>query len=333
REDEVAFRRGTRYVARLRRHLDGRQEGLPIDGESTYLITGGLGALGFKVARWMVKQGARHLVLTGRRDPSQQARQGLNELEESGVRILFIKSDISKHVDVIHLLESIKKNMPPLRGLIHAAGIMDEGRLVAQNSERFERVMAPKIDGAWNLHCLTRELPLNFFVCFSSVASLLGSPGQGPYAAANAFMDVLIYYRRALSLPGLAINWGPWAGEGMSDRIGDRTQSAMEAIGLSKITPDDGTQVLGELLGQHDTPQVGVFSVHWDKFVSQFPTGEAPLFFQQCANLVSQDTDGSAPQPKLLRQFSGTSDKNHQSELVSYLQQLVAHALGADPSL
>src|SRR5262249_38808199 len=134
REDEVAFRRGTRYVARLRRHLDGRQEDLPIDGESTYLITGGLGALGLRVAQWMVNQGARHLVLTGRRDPSQQARQRLKELEESGVRILFIKSDISKHIDVIHLLESIKKNMPPLRGLIHAAGIMDEGRLVAQNS-------------------------------------------------------------------------------------------------------------------------------------------------------------------------------------------------------
>lgn len=337
REDEIAFRQGTHYVARLvRRSYIPHTESLQFDSHSSYLVTGGLGALGLRVAHWMVQQGARHLVLTGRRDPSQQAREVLSQLEQSGARVLVVKSDISKQHDVAQLLERIKTSMPPLRGVIHAAGVMDEGRLVEQNCERFTSVMAPKVDGAWNLHCLTRDLPLNFFVCFSSVASLLGSSGQGNYAAANAFMDALVHYRRALSLPGLSINWGPWAGEGMIARMGSRAQSSMEAIGLGKIAPDLGLKLLGELLGQHDAAQIGVFSVNWDRFIGQFPAGEAPSLFQQFANRVRQHGEAgysSAPQPKLLRQLDRATEIHHQPQLVTYVQQLVANALGLPPSL
>jgi acyl transferase domain-containing protein len=335
-EDEIAFRQGRRYVARLvRRSHRPHTESLQFDSHSSYLITGGLGALGLRVAHWMVQQGARHLVLIGRRDPSQQAQEVLSQLEQSGARVLVVKADISKEHDAAQLLERIKTSMPHLRGIIHAAGVIDDGVLLRQNWERFTRVMAPKMVGAWNLHRLTRDLPLNFFVCFSSVASLLGSPGQGNYVAANAFMDALAHYRRALSLPGLSINWGPWAGEGMAARMESRAQGGMEARGLDKIAPDLGLQLLGELLGQHNAPQIGVFSVNWDRFIGQFPAGEAPSLFQQFTDRVRQHGEAgypSAPQPTLLRQLDRATE-THQSQLVTYVQQLVANALGLPPSL
>src|SRR6266571_316995 len=101
--------------------------------------------------------------------------------------------------------------MPPLRGIIHAAGVLDDGVLLEQTPERFERVLAPKVRGSWNLHLLTQEMPLDFFVLFSSAASLLGSPGQGNYAAANAFLDALAHHRRMEGRPGVSINWAGWA--------------------------------------------------------------------------------------------------------------------------
>jgi NADP-dependent 3-hydroxy acid dehydrogenase YdfG/acyl carrier protein len=334
-EDEIALRQGARHVARLvRRQRAPRAGSLQFDGNSSYLITGGLGALGLRVAQWMVQQGSRHLVLSGRRDPSQQAREVLGHLERSGARVLVVKSDVANQHDVSQLLQSIKTSMPPLKGVIHAAGVMDEGRLVEQNWERFVRVMAPKVDGAWNLHCLTRGLPLDFFVCFSSVASLLGSPGQANYAAANAFMDALAHHRRALSLPGMGINWGPWAGEGMTARMGSRTQSGMEAIGLGKISHDLGLQLLAQLLGQNGVAQIGAFSVNWDRFIGNFQAGEAPSLFRQFANQVRQPREAeylSPYEPKLLSKLARATETDRQLQLVAYVQQLVANALQLPP--
>src|SRR5262249_29639456 len=121
REDEIAFRRGKRYVARLDRYVHSRHDGsFTLNDHSAYLLTGGLGALGLRVAQWMTTQGARHLVVTGRREPSQEVQTALNRLEESGVSVLFVKSDISKYHDVVQLFETVKAEMPPLRGVIHA---------------------------------------------------------------------------------------------------------------------------------------------------------------------------------------------------------------------
>ncbi len=159
----------------------------------------------------MVAQGAKNLVLTGRRGIAGTAQKTINQLEQAGAKVLVVTADVSNSEDVAQVLEGIKTNYPPLRGIFHAAGVLDDGVLMQQNWSRFAKVLAPKVQGAWNLHALTQDLPLDFFVCFSSVASLLGSPSQGNYAAANAFMDALVHYRRNLGLPGLSINWGPWA--------------------------------------------------------------------------------------------------------------------------
>ncbi|NER24034.1 MAG: SDR family NAD(P)-dependent oxidoreductase, partial [Symploca sp. SIO1C2] len=187
--------------------------------EGSYLITGGLGALGLRVAQWMVDIGAGHLVLMGRSAPSEAAQQVINQLERAGAQVVVVSGDVSKKQDVVRILAEIDSSYPPLRGVIHGAGVLDDGVLQQMSWERFTRVMAPKVEGAWHLHTLTEHLEIDFFVCFSSMASLLGSPGQGNYAAANGFMDALAHHRRAKGLAGLSINWGPWAEAGMAERL------------------------------------------------------------------------------------------------------------------
>ncbi|NJQ96784.1 MAG: SDR family NAD(P)-dependent oxidoreductase [Hydrococcus sp. CSU_1_8] len=206
--------------------------------DGSYLITGGLGALGLQIGRWLVQQGAKHLILTGRNQPSQEARETIDQLEKIGTRVNVVQADVSNFDDVKRIIAS-SPHLPvspspclPLRGIIHAAGVLDDGVLLKQNWERFDRVLAPKVRGAWNLHLATQNLPLDFFVCFSSIASLLGSPGQGNYAAANAFMDALAHYRRGLGLPGLTINWGVWADVGMAAQLSEHDRARLEEQGI-----------------------------------------------------------------------------------------------------
>jgi acyl carrier protein len=150
--------------------------------------------------------------------------------------------------------------MPPLRGVVHAAGVLDDAVLEHQDWSRFGRVLGPKVLGGWILHELTRTLPLEFFVLFSSGASLIGSPGQGNHAAANAFLDALAHHRRGLGLPALSINWGAWADVGAA---ADRDLSVwMTRHGMDAIAPNDGLDALGHLMGR-TVAQAGVLNVNW----------------------------------------------------------------------
>nr|VFK20020.1 MAG: 8-amino-7-oxononanoate synthase [Candidatus Kentron sp. LFY] len=276
-EEQIAFRGNARYVARLVRHgevqaapADAMGASAPIHADGAYLITGGLGALGLEVARWMVGKGARHLVLTGRREPSNEAREVLRELEGIGARILVISADVSDYGQIVHLFEAIDQQMPPLRGIIHAAGILDDGMLLQQDMARFHQVMTPKVVGAWHLHTLTQYRPLDFFVCFSSMVSLLGSPGQGNYAAANAFLDALVHHRRALGLPGLSINWGAWAKVGLAANMDSRQRDRLVAMGMDSIDLEEGISRLAQLMGEAKSIQIGVCLVNWSRFLKQY---------------------------------------------------------------
>ena len=186
--------------------------------DATYLITGGHGGLGLAVARWLVEKGARHLVLLSRSGASSAGEEVAADLAAKGATVTTIQADVSNESDLARALSEIRNTMPPLRGVIHAAGVLDDHLLLNLDAESFRRVLAPKVLGAWNLHTLTADLPLDFFVVFSSVASVLGSPGQANYAAANAFLDGLAHDRRSQGLPCLSINWGPWAEVGMAAR-------------------------------------------------------------------------------------------------------------------
>ncbi|MBE9214580.1 type I polyketide synthase [Plectonema cf. radiosum LEGE 06105] len=334
-ENEIALRQGIRKVARLvrRNYQTNAQQQFKFNSESSYLITGGLGALGLVVARWMIDKGARNLVLTTRRGITNDTQQEILQLEQAGAKVLVVKADVSQVEDVSGILTKIKTSHPPLRGIIHAAGVLDDGLLLQQTWQRFERVMAAKVRGTWNLHHLTQDIPLDFFVCFSSVASLLGSPTQGNYAAANAFMDTLVNYRRNQGKPGLSINWGAWGEVGMAAKLDIRHQQRITASGFSTIAPQQALQILGDLLTQNAT-QVGVTPVNWTKFLQQFSPGKQPPlvnnFLSQTQAKVKQES--STQHLELLHQLQETIVSERENLLIARIQDEVVKVLQFDSS-
>jgi malonyl CoA-acyl carrier protein transacylase len=321
KEDQIAWRQGIRYVPRLSKVRLGLQREIKILQDCSYLITGGLGALGLKVAHWLVAQGAKHLILTSRRGASEEIQATVNQLEQAGVQVLVIKADVSRPEEVERILETIKNSMPALRGIIHAAGVLDDGVLLQQTWARFRQVMAPKVAGTWNLHLLTQEIPLDFFVCFSSMASLLGSPAQGNYVVANTFMDALAHHRRALGLPSLSINWGPWAEVGMATKLGKHAQRRLTAQGLGSISLDDGLQILSELLGQK-IAQIGVLPINWSLFLPQFSQGIQSPFLEAFTSQPSV-----AQKHGLLKQLEASPVTEHRTILFNHVRAEIAQVL------
>jgi acyl transferase domain-containing protein/acyl carrier protein len=315
RESQVAYRNGVRFVARLRRYDgDGTFASSPIHEVGTYLITGGLGALGLQVAHCLVDHGARQLVLAGRNPPADNAP--LEALRARGATVQVVQTDVTRPADVARLLASCQT---PLRGIVHAAGNADDDFLVNQTAGRFARAMAPKVRGAWELHIQTRDLPLDFFVCFSSAASLLGSPGVGNYAAANAFLDGLAHHRRARGLTGLSINWGPWANAGM----GARLHSRLQARGERTIDPALTLQLFLWALGQ-PAAQIGVMNIDWTKYVATYP---APEFLSMLSH-PAQSSAAIGRATELLKRLRVAPVDRRTGLLEEFVQGQVAVVLG-----
>lgn len=267
------------------------------DAESTYLITGGLGALGLLIATRMVEGGARHLALIGRQRPSAESEQRLEDLRRTGATIVAIQGDVSRAEDVRAVLSRIEREMPPLRGVVHAAGVLDDGVLVQQSRSRFDTVMDPKVSGAWNLHTLTAGLPLDFMIYFSSVASLLGTPGQGNYAAANAFLDGLAMLRRRQGLPALSIQWGPWSTVGLAAQ-GDRVDR-LTAQGIASLEPERGLAAFDRVIGA-DRSTIAVMPFDAVAWMSAHPSDAA--FVALLAGAAPRSMSGPASASTSLRE-------------------------------
>ncbi|MFS0518813.1 SDR family NAD(P)-dependent oxidoreductase [Nostoc sp. UIC 10607] len=296
---------------------------LAFSGDRTYLITGALGGLGLLVARWMVEKGARHLVLVGRSGANDSVRSQLRELEQSGANVRVVQADVTDAEQVAQVLADIESSQPPLRGVIHAVGVLDDGVLLQQNWERFQRVMAPKVQGAWNLHALTQNQPLDFFVLFSSTVSLLGNSGQANHAAANAFLDALASARRARGLAGLSINWGAWADLGAAAKRQVVEKFKMKGIG--SIAPQQGLEVL-ELLFSQPFVQVGVAPINWAQFMKQ----SLPLsFFADFAEISQQPAIAPV---KFIQQLQAAQQGDRQELLIAHVRSQVNIVLGLNPS-
>ena len=325
-EDQIAYRGGERYVARLVRSGRPSENSLSLQANASYLITGGLGGLGLAVARWMVSEGARNLVLAGRSAPSKEAREILRELEEKDAKILVESTDISHPSQVAALFERLDGETAPLKGIIHAAGVLDDGVLREQNLARFDRLLAPKVTGGWLLHTLTQNRPLDFFVCFSSVASLIGPPGQSNHASANAFLDALAYYRHGLGLPALSINWGAWAGIGEVARLDTHLQEHLTAMGIGAIEPEWGVSVLGALMGKPENIQVAVAPTDWVRFLQQFP--EVPGLFSELDSAFPK----VRPARSFLEEINALPAEERQEYLFAHVRSEFNRMLGFDPS-
>jgi myxalamid-type polyketide synthase MxaB len=298
--------------------------------DATYLITGGLGGLGLASARRLVEQGARHLVLVSRSAPNEETQRSLDEIEAQGVHLHIARMDVSQRVQVEDILQHIRTSMPPLKGIIHAAGLLDDGILMEQTWSRFTTVMASKVDGAWNLHTLTLGLPLDFFVLFSAGAALLGSPGQGNYAAANAFLDGLAHYRQTCGLPALSINWGAWAEVGMAAKLGNQNQRRWTAQGMSLIKPAEGLRAMERLLERQST-QMAVLPVNWQKFQGQ-KSGEVRPLLRLLVKRDTQETKAGATtkQISFVDQLKATPPEEQFKLLFEYVTREVNKVLGLD---
>jgi NAD(P)-dependent dehydrogenase (short-subunit alcohol dehydrogenase family)/aryl carrier-like protein len=253
--------------------------------DGRYLVTGGLGGLGLVFARALADAGARHLTLVGRRQPSEAATATIEAIRARGVSVEVASADVADGDSMAALLRAAP-GRPAVRGILHAAGVLDDAPLAELDPARFEPVMAPKVRGTWHLHELSQRATVDFFVTFSSGAALLGSPGQGNYAAANAFMDGLASRRRSAGLHALSIAWGSWAGAGMAAGVGSSHRRRWAATGLSMIEPEDGVQMLWTLLNANRHAHAAALPL--DRGL--LPAGLGPFF-----SLLRSDRNLDAP--------------------------------------
>ena len=323
KEDRVALRDDLLYTPRLAKFAQKSTQKLTIAPNSSYLITGGLGALGLQIAQWLAEKSAKHLILVGRSKPSKEAQTIIDRLKEKGVQITIAQADVTNTQQIAKVIEECNTS---LKGIIHAAGILNDGFLQNQTWQKFSKVISPKVLGAWNLHQLSVDLPLDFFVLFSSVASLVGSPGQSNYAAANAGLDAIARYRQAQGLPALSINWGPWANTGMAVDKGVNRQ------GINLIEPRSGLAILEQLLAsdtQTIPAQVGVLSVDWNQIAQQFSYLRNANYF---ANLITEKKETkskqtSKPKKDVFAELLAISSEKREEYLCSYLREIITQIL------
>ena len=323
-EDEMRFRGGVRAVPRLVRPQPAAPPApVAFRDDASYLITGGLGGLGLLTARWVVERGARAIVLAGRRDADAGARQACAELEAVGARIVVRQTDIARAADAETLLDAIGRSLPPLRGIVHAAGVLDDGTVRRLDWPRFARVLQPKLAGAWHLHRLTAAMELDFFVLYSSFTAVLGTPGQGNHAAANAFLDALAWHRRGLGLPALSIGWGAWSAVGAA---AERDVGARLRKGIGMLAPEQGLRLL-ERVWRSSQPQVGVVPIGWQHLEPH--ELRRPLLRDFAATApVAPSPAAVSPAADVLERWRAAPPERRKSVLVEHILAETAAVLG-----
>ena len=285
-ERMVVIRSSARFVPRIQPlELVPASFSLTHNGDDeVYLITGGLGDLGLETAAWLKKHGAKKIVLCGRRaskkEIPQHAQQRVTQLNDATTQIITRQCDVSQHAQVQALIDEIA-TFGTLRGIFHEAAVLQDRLLHQQSFEDYDQVLAPKVQGTWNLHHATLDLTLDFFVCFSSIASFFGNPGNANYAAANAFLDQFAHYRNNLGKTTTSINWAPWDNLGLTKSVG-HSSTHWNTLGIPPLNDEKGFQLMEMLLAQKDANhpvQAAILPVRWVEFLQHWPghTDTGPL--------------------------------------------------------
>jgi phthiocerol/phenolphthiocerol synthesis type-I polyketide synthase C len=263
---------------------------LELSPQATFLITGGLSGFGLRTAEWLADRGARHLVLLGRRGPTgTHAQTALARLERRGVQVLAKACDVTDRSALAGLLDEAARELPPLRGIVHAAMVIDDGLIRDMTAEQIRGVLAPKVLGAEHLHELTRHLPLDFFVLYSSATTLFGNPGQGSYVAANSALEALARVRRAAGLPATCVRWGAIDDVGFlarNEKVKDALQSRMGGAALQSAAALDAL----EAMLAADRSDLGVLDLEWGALRRSLPSALSQKFVE----LARSGGDGEA---------------------------------------
>jgi len=299
-------------------------------------VTGGLSGLGLLVARWLGESGAGRVILIGRRGVTPESAPVIKALRAGGTDVVAEAVDVSDENALGDLLSRIRGDGPPLRGVLHLAGVLDNASLRQQDEDRFAQAFAPKVRGAWLLDRLTRGDPIDLFVMFSSIAAVLGAAGQANHAAANAILDFLAHERRERGLHGLSINWGAWAGVGAA--AGQEVRDRLAAQGLGVISPARGIRALESLL-RGESVQVAVLPVEWRRFTDGARQRGLSVFLSEIARVSagSAQTAGTSEQvhvhrPKFREEFAAAPASRRRQLVAAFVRDFALRTLRMDPT-
>jgi acyl carrier protein len=305
---------------------------LSLAPDGTYLIAGGLGGLGVLLAELFVARGARHLVLLGRSAPKPWARAKLDALTALGAEVHVVSCDVTDRAQLGGVIANVQRSKAPLRGVIDAVGVLDDGILMQQTGDSLRRVFRPKVLGSLQLHELTREIPLDFFHLYSSITAVIGTAGQINHAGANTFLDALAHARRAQGLPALSINWGAWSEVGAAAEKNVDAALAENGTGLSHITPEEGIG-FAERLFCADAPQVAVIPlVDKERAAKSLPAHLqelfAPLLGAPGVEVAKKTDEGLA---EWLANFDAAPGPFQKGLLVRFLKERIGALTATDP--
>lgn len=328
-EDHLALRGEHIYIARLVKQSPTASQPVPLNSDATYLITGGLGALGLHTAKWMVEKGAGHLVLISRTKPSQHQIVAISNLQRQGAEVVVAQVDVCNFEELSKVFEQVDSHLAPLKGIVHAAGVGAFQPMQQMELTQLEEVMAAKVMGGWILHQLTQDKELDFFVSFSSIAAVWGAAGQAHYAASNHFLDGLTHYRRAKGLPSFSINWGPWSGGGMA---GEQELRELSKRGVEPLSPEQGTAAL-EQLWTSGNLQTTVANVNWSLFKQLYEIGRRRLLLDKI-EVETLETKLSNLQQKaeILQPLKAADPRERKKLLITYLQDEISQVLRVSAS-
>ena len=324
---EVSYRDSTRFLPYFKPSIlntkDKDKDKYQYNSKGYYIISGGLGGLGLTFAKHLVKHGAKHLILLGRSGKTPLIEDKINCLESLGAEVIIVKCDVGNKQQLFNTLNPYLKTDIIIKGVIHAAGTLEDSLIHNQSYSSLEKVMRPKIQGAWNLYNLVQDYSIDFFISFSSIASVIGSPGQLNYSAANAFLDSFSYFLSKKEISAKVINWGPWEQIGMAAKTENTKGTHNVHFQLNSITTLEGILIFDELLSDKSI-QTFIFLVN-KKITNQFND----LIYNKTLSQFSKEFWSLEKDNKFINEKTSFSKPRNKDQLYNIILEITTKVIGS----